>query len=632
MVQNSNSVTSQDTCKQTDGEFGINMEELFKLHGLSTKLPVSCDFCEESFNDFDRFDEHMASHEESAFFPCQLCSNSYVSWSNLVAHRKACHKGEVLSCDNCSERTMHSMKVVNYKVGGFAYGCEECEEGFNDTVALYKHYRRHNDELLGGTDEGSVDKARKKEAEENRISELTVSYSKCKESFPSESLLKKHMQNLEGKDAFVCYTCDRRFCTARKLAFHKMKIHLKKGKRFVCMVCGLVFPDRAGLVAHKKTHPHFECEICRKKFATKIYLEYHKYQHPIKLQYQCIKCAKCFDEWLEFTQHIDSHCNERKLVCDICGEERDFVEFLSHYKECHAKKLEELVRKRKEKVTCKLCRKSFNHPLALSTHRKLHNYSEQKFYQCDLCEVRIVKEALFLEHITNHFPAGNIPEKYKNTSFFVQKNKAKPLICEYCARGFSRTSSLKIHLKLHEENKFQCSQCYQVFAKRLALKKHMNMHSTRKLHVCEFCKKKFKTLKSLTKHKQLAHSNDTSQSCTPNEMNVTCQALIVRESVSSEHQEMHSSADDMIMYVCTVCRMTFSSRSEYNSHAKEHSSSISTSSEIIVRQYSNRRLEGTQQQLESCDLFKLAGEDFGDMSELDIPVHNQADISDNFNM
>jgi hypothetical protein len=87
---------------------------------------------------------HCVPSREYRFFSCQLCSNTYLSWGNLVAHRKACHRGRVLSCDACGQRKFHpSLGPLNYPVGGSAIGCEECGEGFSTITQLYRHYRVH---------------------------------------------------------------------------------------------------------------------------------------------------------------------------------------------------------------------------------------------------------------------------------------------------------------------------------------------------------------------------------------------------------------------------------------------------------------------------------------------------------
>ena len=74
----------------------------------------------------------------------QLCNNVYKSWGNLVAHRKACHHGEVINCAACGERKYHpDLAPVNFPIGNNPNGCEECGEGFASVMQLYRHYRIH---------------------------------------------------------------------------------------------------------------------------------------------------------------------------------------------------------------------------------------------------------------------------------------------------------------------------------------------------------------------------------------------------------------------------------------------------------------------------------------------------------
>ncbi|XP_071448084.1 zinc finger protein 62-like [Hetaerina americana] len=128
-------------------ELTVTEDSLMRLHGLSLTLPLPCDLCPIGtvFDDLDEFDAHMSEHPEAKMFACQLCSNTYKSWSNLVAHRKMFHFGKVLSCDRCGERKSHARLEgsVDYPVGSKPHGCEECEVGLDTISDVYRHYYFH---------------------------------------------------------------------------------------------------------------------------------------------------------------------------------------------------------------------------------------------------------------------------------------------------------------------------------------------------------------------------------------------------------------------------------------------------------------------------------------------------------
>lgn len=199
--QSNNLKPNEDTLKNADKselqKLEADLENLFELHKISISFPIPCDFCEKTFTDFEEFDVHILSHRylkesctikksyiifyptplpcllrllllscirapslssyenlfsrESRFFSCQLCPSTYVSWGNLVAHRKASHRGKMLSCTSCRKRCYHpGLGPVNYPVSGFPIGCEECQAGFTTIVQLYRHYRCHSKQRANG--------------------------------------------------------------------------------------------------------------------------------------------------------------------------------------------------------------------------------------------------------------------------------------------------------------------------------------------------------------------------------------------------------------------------------------------------------------------------------------------------
>ncbi|XP_046387216.1 zinc finger protein 37 homolog [Ischnura elegans] len=147
-------VTGVQKLEQADAyELTVTEESLLRLHGLSVSLPLPCDLCPIGtvFDSLEEFDAHMIDHPEAKMFACQLCSNTYRSWSNLVAHRKTFHLGEVLSCEKCSSKKSHERLEgsVAFPVNGKPHGCEECLIGFDAISDVYGHYLWHRGPLGG---------------------------------------------------------------------------------------------------------------------------------------------------------------------------------------------------------------------------------------------------------------------------------------------------------------------------------------------------------------------------------------------------------------------------------------------------------------------------------------------------
>lgn len=49
--------------------------------------------------------------------------------------------------------------------------------------------------------------------------------------------------------------------------------------------------------------------------------------------------------------------------------------------------------------------------------------------------------------------------------------------CDVCGKTFSRTRTLKEHMKIHEDDtRYQCEVCKKTFMQKNSLKSHMRLH------------------------------------------------------------------------------------------------------------------------------------------------------------
>lgn len=518
---------------QGDGDDGaeciaISEEMLFSIHGLDLTLPVLCDFCPRKFDDFTEFDAHIVTHKECRFFSCQLCSNTYLSWGNLVAHRKACHQGRVLSCDACGQRKFHpSLGPLNFPVGGSPIGCEECGEGFSTITQLYRHYRVH------GTHQFMPDKGKLTKVPEQAAEGAVPVSGLCSSQFTSE----KQVEDNEFCSA--SRICNSEYCNAVKHKHMHSALHS-------CQVCAKVTPNFAGSQEHCTMH------------SPKSGLEHHK------RKYCCQNCNQEFSEWNEITEHVErKHAGLNEMLkCSICGQSwLAGKEFLVHYQSCHmAKKI------RDNKRLCPVCHKVFSQQSALNRHLKLHNPLSYR-HTCELCGEVIMNRDLVLVHARQHYGA-ELPESYKKLERLLEceqkyreSMKRKSFICEYCGREFSKKLNLQLHVRRHTgERPYGCQLCGKAFYTNQQLAIHVRRHTGERPYACGICPKTFTGPTALYVHRKL-HDKVKRHLC-PH-----CGKRFFWRSAFIGHIRLHTGERP---YRCTICSKAFTLKGKLNLHLKKH--------------------------------------------------------------
>ena len=82
--------------------------------------------------------------------------------------------------------------------------------------------------------------------------------------------------------------------------------------------------------------------------------------------------------------------------------------------------------------------------------------------------------------------------------------------CKICARSFSHSTALKLHLRMHTgEKPHSCKLCGKSFSQLPHLKKHMLcVHNTDKPYYCEKCESFFKIKNEYQEHAEKNHPDD----------------------------------------------------------------------------------------------------------------------------
>ncbi|XP_055325279.1 zinc finger protein PLAG1-like [Sitodiplosis mosellana] len=199
--------------------------------------------------------------------------------------------------------------------------------------------------------------------------------------------------------------------------------------------------------------PVFLCMKCKNRFDSLIALKQHVFQKNScsVTQLTCNVCNKTFENKKRMSQHMKSHEEKVKFICDKCGKMYHQQFNLENHKSAqHGEYLDE----HQNVYKCRLCSAKFDNRTDLYTHMKNHANDNQELL-CDTCGKCFKNNHNLKNHMRTHL-------------------NLRPHECTFCPKKFRTRLLLKQHLHVHTGIKeFQCSVCAALFAKRDSLRSHM---------------------------------------------------------------------------------------------------------------------------------------------------------------
>ncbi|XP_017085133.2 zinc finger protein 347 [Drosophila eugracilis] len=147
---------------------------------------------------------------------------------------------------------------------------------------------------------------------------------------------------------------------------HKILVGDQKEFKYICDVCGNMYPSQSRLTEHIKAHsgvkPH-ECEICGHCFAQAQQLARHMNTHTGNRPYKCSYCPAAFADLSTRNKHHRIHTNERPYECDVCHKTFTYTNTLKFHKMIHTGE---------KPHVCEICGKGFPQAYKLRNHRIIH--------------------------------------------------------------------------------------------------------------------------------------------------------------------------------------------------------------------------------------------------------------------
>ncbi|EDV94877.1 GH17279 [Drosophila grimshawi] len=148
---------------------------------------------------------------------------------------------------------------------------------------------------------------------------------------------------------------------------HKILVGDKKEFKYICDICGNMYPSQSRLTEHIKVHsgvkPH-ECEICGHCFAQAQQLARHMNTHTGNRPFKCSYCPAAFADLSTRNKHHRIHTNERPYKCDVCNKTFTYTNTLKFHKMIHTGE---------KPHVCEICGKGFPQAYKLRNHRVTHD-------------------------------------------------------------------------------------------------------------------------------------------------------------------------------------------------------------------------------------------------------------------
>ncbi|EDV95991.1 GH15459 [Drosophila grimshawi] len=229
-----------------------------------------------------------------------------------------------------------------------------------------------------------------------------------------------------------------------------------------------------------------------------------------------------------------------------------------------------------ELYCCQLC--SFKTPIysrLVNTHAKIH--SEERNYKCEQCGKGFKNTKQLKNHRRLHRTQGLGMSAKPSIS---EEQMALPILhrCEDCGTAFKHRKTLREHLCKQRNEQPQCTTCQRVFSSKSSLKLHMRSHQESKRFKCEKCDHEANDHNAFRRH--LATHREAKRYACPHCDFKAIQSTAYRIHLQKMHPEQELSS---IIYKCNACTFSSINRGLLLVHQAKHDTAPSESSKIKVK-------------------------------------------------
>ncbi|KAL8559761.1 hypothetical protein ACOMHN_002294 [Nucella lapillus] len=470
--------------------------------------PMSCTFCSHTFRNQAECDKHMKIHANSTSLKCNICDETFPSWSTLAEHKlQHCKIQQGNVCFVCkltlkSEEQFYS-HAQEHGYQGSLLQCIVCRQTLASVVELQMHGKHHYQ--VRPSFYTCCVCLKTFHSKENLVSKLNSSgrtyyvckpcyhgesplhtCPQCSEKFASKAQLDAHTathsasassskssSSVNSPQTFQCIKCQESFGTEYEIQIHVANHMLQEGTTHECKLCTLVFESPAKLQCHLIEHTYKSeaemcCRVCGKTFGSPAEIQVHALEHGVQgRRHTCGQCSQCFFFLAELENHMLIYSHFPTTLTSAESPQR---------------------------LECPDCSQVFTSPTALTSHQRKHHHdgtSGDTGLRCSLCTQTFTSVVKMQQHfLLFHMGGGEalgLGEKGGSTS-----SKSEEYSCSKCKQRFASAESLQAHVSTaHKSGAVTCPMCSKTFSQPKLLTIHLRSHSHTKPFPCSLCHKRF---------------------------------------------------------------------------------------------------------------------------------------------
>ncbi|XP_070609699.1 histone-lysine N-methyltransferase MECOM isoform X10 [Erythrolamprus reginae] len=474
--------TPHSAFSMVDEEFQPKLDKENDLHDIHDIQ--ECKECDQVFSDMQSLEKHMLSHTEEREYKCDQCPKAFNWKSNLIRHQMSHDSGKHYECENCAkvftDPSNLQRHIRSQHVGARAHACPECGKTFATSSGLKQHKHIHSSvkpfisfsqsmypfpdrdlrslplkmepqspgegkKTLKGTSESPFDLTTKRK-EEKPLTPVTSKTSVSsvtsqdqpldlsmgtrsratgtKQTEPRKNHIfggKKGDHDLESrKSSDISLQHARPTPFFMDPIYRNVNLHCNQ-RRFTQELkthCTIATQrGNQGVEKRKLTDP---LEALKEKYLRPSpgFLFHPQFQMPDQRT------------WMSAIENMAEKLESFSSLKPDAGDLIQSVPSMFNFRAPPNTLPENLLRKGKERYTCRYCGKIF--PRSANLTRHLRTHTGEQPYRCKYCDRSFSISSNLQRHVRNIH------------------NKEKPFKCHLCDRCFGQQTNLDRHLKKHE--------------------------------------------------------------------------------------------------------------------------------------------------------------------------------------